>query len=214
MKAHQSPASNGADEESYEAVPYAELLSRGHDEGLARVRTSLHQVPTEDNGRLAIVKAEIETSKGLFEAYGDADPTSVEERFVPHLIRVAETRAKARALRDAVNCGIASLEELDGTSETTNGGPGPGASMRQAFGLPVRSQRSPAPPRRSPERSAPQSPPPGEDGPMSEAQRRYLFRILAGHGYKGRDAEDFLRQKLGVAQLSLATRNEASTLID
>src|SRR6267143_5837797 len=101
---------------SKEVVLYAGLLSQAHEEGLARVRTSILQIPTEENGRLAIIKAEVETSKGLFEAIGDASPESVGEDLAPHLIRVAETRAKARALRDAVNVGVVSFEELDGAS--------------------------------------------------------------------------------------------------
>src|SRR5882762_7647593 len=99
---------------SKEVILYAGLLSQAHEEGLARVRTSILQIPTEENGRLAIIKAEVETSKGLFEAIGDACPENVEDFLAPHLIRVSETRAKARALRDAVNVGVVSFEELDG----------------------------------------------------------------------------------------------------
>lgn len=49
---------------------------------------------------------------------------------------------------------------------------------------------------------------------MSESQRRYLFRILAGHGYEGKKAEEFLRNKLGVPNLTGASRQDASALID
>jgi hypothetical protein len=54
----------------------------------------------------------------------------------------------------------------------------------------------------------------GADGPMSEAQRRYLFRLLAGQGYQGAAAEDYLRERFGVQQIARASRSAASALID
>jgi len=86
-----------------EVVTYQGLLSKAHEEGLVRVKTALLQIPAGDNGQVAIAKAEVETSKGVFEGLGDASPENVNSFIVPHLIRMAETRAKARALRDAVN---------------------------------------------------------------------------------------------------------------
>ena len=97
-----------------EVVTYQGLLSKAHEEGLKAIRTSLIQVPSDENARTAIAKAEVETEKGCFEALGDASPESVTSFLTPHLIRMAETRAKARALRDAVNVGVVSFEELDG----------------------------------------------------------------------------------------------------
>ncbi len=63
---------------------------------------------------MAIVRAVVETSKGTFTGIGDAGPENVNRMIRPHIIRMAETRAKARALRDAVNIGIVTLEELGG----------------------------------------------------------------------------------------------------
>ena len=57
-----------------EVVTYQGLLSKAHDEGLKAVRTSLLQVPSDENSRTAIAKAEVETEKGRFEAIGDASP--------------------------------------------------------------------------------------------------------------------------------------------
>ena len=49
---------------------------------------------------------------------------------------------------------------------------------------------------------------------MSEAQRRYLFRLLAGQGYKGKAAEEYLYAELDVRSLNQVTRVRASELID
>ena len=86
-----------------DVVLYAGLLSQAHDEGLAKVKTEILQISTDENDRLAIVKAEVETAKGLFEAQGDVCPESVDDFLAAHLIRVAETRAKAHVLRGSVN---------------------------------------------------------------------------------------------------------------
>src|SRR5689334_15712607 len=93
-------------------VLYAGLLDQAHREGLKRITTKVVQAPTDDNGQLAIVHAEVETEKGIFSGIGDASPQNVGRMIAPHLLRMAETRAKARALRDAINVGTTALEEL------------------------------------------------------------------------------------------------------
>src|SRR5258708_27298654 len=135
---------------SKEVVLYAGLLSQAHEEGLTRIRTSILQIPTEENGRLAIIKAEVETAKGLFEAIGDASPESVGDDLAPHLIRVAETRAKARALRDAVNVGVVSFEELDGVSLDRDSNPGSGAAPAATTRSPRHSGNAATTPSRPP----------------------------------------------------------------
>src|SRR5919206_3315131 len=93
-------------------VLYAGLLDMAHERGLKAVTTTLVQIPNELNGNVAICHATVETEQGTFTGLGDASPGNVNRMMSPHLIRMAETRAKARALRDAVNVGVTALEEL------------------------------------------------------------------------------------------------------
>lgn len=88
------------------------LLHLAHQEGLNKVKTQLIQTPQPENNFLAIVHAEVETNKGVFTGLGDASPESVNKNVAPHLIRLAETRALARALRFAINIGMTTVEEL------------------------------------------------------------------------------------------------------
>jgi len=93
-------------------VLFEGLLDLAHREGLRRVETELLQAPTPENGLLAIVRAQVETDKGMFSGIGDASPESVNRMMAPHIVRLAETRAFARALRFAVNIGMTTYEEL------------------------------------------------------------------------------------------------------
>jgi len=99
-------------------VLYAGLLDVAHGQGLRAIRTKLLQVPSEENGQMAIVQAEVETDRGAFSGIGDASPANVARNMITCVIRLAETRAKARALRDAVNVGVTAFEELGEADET------------------------------------------------------------------------------------------------
>lgn len=126
-------------------VLYAGLLDQAHREGLKRISTRVVQAPTDDNGQLAIVHAEVETEKGVFSGIGDASPQNVGRMIAPHLTRMAETRAKARALRDAINVGTTALEELADIEEeihhaaqprTAQAGPATARPVRTLTALP------------------------------------------------------------------------------
>lgn len=93
-------------------VLYAGLLEEAHARGLRSIETELLQVPSPENGELAIARAVVRTEDGKYTGIGDASPQNVGRMIAPHIIRMAETRAKARALRDAINVGVASIEEL------------------------------------------------------------------------------------------------------
>lgn len=101
-------------------VLYEGLLDEAHQQGLKRISTTLIQIPHDDNGNMAVVHAEVETDKGVYSGIGDANPQNVNRMIVPHLLRMAETRAKARALRDAVNVGVAAVEELTDYDEPSD----------------------------------------------------------------------------------------------
>lgn len=99
-------------------VLYAGLLDLAHSQGLRRIQTQLIQVPGDENGHTAIVRAEVETDRGTFSGIGDANPSNVGRAMLNCTIRLAETRAKARALRDAVNVGVTAFEELGDADES------------------------------------------------------------------------------------------------
>jgi hypothetical protein len=114
-------------------VVYAGLLSEAHERGLLAIETQVLQLPTEENGHTAVARAVVRMKDGsYFEEHGDANPRNVGARIATALIRMALTRAKGRALRDAVNVGVAMFEELPDLEEATaaNGHRTPHAAAR------------------------------------------------------------------------------------
>jgi hypothetical protein len=98
-----------------ELVLYAGLLDLAHQKGLVKMKVEILQNPTAENGHLAIVRALAESRLGeAFMDVGDAAPANCGSKVVQHLLGLASTRAKARALRDFTNLGMACLEELGG----------------------------------------------------------------------------------------------------
>lgn len=202
-----------------EVATYAGLLAKAHEEGLKKIETVLIQFPADTNGFTAICSALVVTEKGSFTGIGDANPENVNRRIVPHLIRMAETRAKARALRDAVNIGVVALEELGGEeSEAPIGAP-----ARLAVAMPSKVRPFP----RTVERQAPEpnqarrtSPQPSSAAStmhgagMTENQRRWLYRALADRGFEGEEATAALCEAAEVRSVGDVSKATASSLID
>ena len=95
---------------------YAGLLDLAHKVGLSKIESEMLSCTP---GKLVIFKATITMNLGtpkeqVFVGHGDATPTNVNSLIAQHMIRMAETRAIARALRSATNTGMAALEELGG----------------------------------------------------------------------------------------------------
>lgn len=197
-----------------EVVTYPGLLSKAHEEGLKEIRTSLVQPPTKENGMTAIAKALVVTEKGSFEGLGDASPENVNSFIVPHLIRMAETRAKARSLRDAVNIGIVSFEEIDGEHLSSANGEVRPLDRAAAFPIPRERGNGDTGNGRTRRPAAASKPSGHGDEKMTEPQRRYLFRILAGQGLEGEAAHEYLLDLLQVESLKEVSKAKATETID
>jgi len=103
-------------------VLYAGVLDLATQKGLLKLEVELLQYPTKDNGKEAICRAVAEGKNGeVFSDIGDANPKNCTPMIAKHLIRMASTRAKGRALRDMCNIGIACLEELDSLDDIVGG---------------------------------------------------------------------------------------------
>lgn len=210
-----------------DVVTYAGLLNLGHDNGLKRIDTQLLQVPSETNDFTAVFAATVETEKGIFKCHGDANPDNVNSRIAPHIIRMAETRAKARALRDAVNIGVVSLEELGMESN------GELARLSsEASNLSAQSENGQEAPTngigrkkrngRNGSKETPESKPESASAPstssqsekITDAQRRYIFRLLAERGIEGDQASQQLIDLAGVSSSGEVTRAKASEIIE
>ncbi|MBM4305370.1 MAG: SWIM zinc finger family protein [Deltaproteobacteria bacterium] len=99
-------------------VKYAGLLDLAHQKKMASLETEIIQYPTQENEKTAICKAHAKTAFGeSFIDVGDANPASCNSKVSRHLIRMASTRAKARALRDLTNIGMTCMEELGDLDE-------------------------------------------------------------------------------------------------
>lgn len=105
-----------------EYILFEGLLEIAHAEwDLAGIETNMVQFPSEANEREAIVHAVVRTKDGMtFSGYGDASVKNVGKMIVPHIIRMAETRAIGRALRFLTGFGTVfeELGEVDFSKES------------------------------------------------------------------------------------------------
>lgn len=216
--------------ERKEVVTCKGLLHLAHGERLSNVRSRLVQLPTKENGETAIVLVRVSTSRGVFSGIGDANPRNVNARIAPAFIRMAETRALARALRAALDVGAVAIEELE--EELSFAERERPAQRAPTNGQPAQSTHDdPAHKDRAPERrpnghGSPDTPPrtngggydrgasSGPDAPMSDAQKRLLFRIAFEQGHEGDKARAWLHTELGVDSLGKVSRRAASAFID
>lgn len=213
-------------------VLFAGLMEEAHERGLRGIDTELLQLPSDENAHTAVAKATVEMDDGhTFSGLGDASPENVSRSIAVHLIRMAETRAKARALGDAVNVGATALEEL---SDGDDAPPGSSHSAGEnATGSGTRSGPHPIPQNASRVRQGARRSPgprPAEEDGQSKDTTASSSRRSGGRSGKARKSQVDLLETLAVElrgeggvkrleerigkSLSDLTRGEADEWID
>lgn len=113
----QPRAKSGNKKFTDDLTSFEDLLNKAHqDFECFSIKTDV--VSIDHESKSAVFKARIEMMKKsganqVFEAYGDADQENCAELVKKHYIRMAETRAIARALRWATNNAKAAIEETE-----------------------------------------------------------------------------------------------------
>lgn len=102
-----------------EYINYEGLRLLGQIIGIKRLQVHPVQIPSADNGMLAVCAAVLEGDNGaVYSDVGDASPDNCSKMTQKHLVRMAATRAKARVLRDYVGVDAPAFEELISDSDT------------------------------------------------------------------------------------------------
>ena len=90
-------------------VRFEGLLAMAHERGLVALETTVVTVTSD----WAVCQSTARVQDGrVFTDIGDASPTNVKKHLAPHFVRMAATRASARALRRALNIDAVAVEEL------------------------------------------------------------------------------------------------------
>jgi hypothetical protein len=214
--------------EGKDFVLYAGLLDLAHQKGMTSMEVEILQFPNKDNGNQAIVKAFAESKLGeTFSDIGDADPTNCTYKVAKHILRMASTRAKARALRDFTNIGMTCLEELGDINEVIGEeNPKPantglkvvkrgknnetaknnGEPKTPSETPPVESKKTPAKTQTKKNEPA-ENPTPAVTGPepkCSEAQKRAIYNLSRRRGISVEELQKLCQEAYGVTLENLS----------
>jgi len=173
--------------ENKDFVQFAGLLDLGHQKGIAQIEVDPIQLPTAENGNFAVCKATVVSKTGeSFTDVGDANQQNCSSKVGKHLLRMASTRAIARALRSFTNIGMTCLEELADLSDLAGGdnGNSKGKTVKQPERKPKVMPKEEKP--EQPKAKAPDRPPNkgNETGPAVEQKEAALPNASDGNGKK------------------------------
>lgn len=228
--------------EGREFVKYPGLLDLGHQKGISQIEVEVVQLPTADNGHFAVCKASVVSKTGeSFVDIGDANPNNCSSKVSKHILRMASTRAIARALRSFTNIGMTCLEELDfndliGNGSETSRPRISKPSDKKARGNPkVKVPAEPYPPsvvsdptngngddpkaRKKPTEPNKQEPSPEPNKTqslsvptMSEAQKRAIFNLSRRRGISVEELGKMAFEAYGM-ELEMLSSKDASSFI-
>lgn len=193
-------------------VLYAGVLDLATQTGLQKLEVELLQYPTKENGFEAICRAVAEGSNGeVFSDVGDANPNNCNPMIAKHLIRMASTRAKGRALRDMCNISIACLEELESMDDVIGSDKAKKTTPKKAATKlkPVISEKKT---KTEKVQSSTKTDPDPNEPSISDAQRRAIFNLSRRRGISLEDLETMSRERYAVAVENLKSK-EASSFI-
>jgi hypothetical protein len=218
--------------EGRDFVLYSGLLDLAHQKGLLKIEVEPLQYPTKENGYFAICKATAASKFGeIFIDAGDANPSNCNSKVSKHLLRMASTRAKARALRDMTNIGLTALEELGDLDEVLGDDAGDNGKARKVSQKKIAKASEPQPAQEaktekgngsnggSVEKSvkAQADPPKKESKPesvakMSTAQKNAIYNLSRRRGISVEELENMAKQTYGGPLESLSS-SDASAFI-
>ena len=93
---------------------FEDLLTEAHKQFISTLNIRTEMIEVSFEKKTALFKCMVDVGGRVFEAHGDASEESVTtDTIKPHFIRMAETRAIARALRWATNNAKVAKEETD-----------------------------------------------------------------------------------------------------
>ena len=207
-------------------VLYAGVLDLATQKGLLKLEVTLLQFPTKDNGQEAICAAIAEDKNGkVFSDIGDANPGNCTPMIAKHLIRMASTRAKGRALRDMCNIGITCLEEIGDIDDVI-----PGKNNRKPAQKKTAPKAKPAATKKKAEEKKPEpkveketkstkakepvkdSKSEQDEPPMSEAQKRAIFNLSRRRGISVEDLERLVMEDYGALLDNLSVADASSMI--
>lgn len=209
-------------------VVYAGLLSMAHEKGIKTLRVQLMQYPTKENGMEAVCRATLESYNGeVYSEIGHACKSNVNYMVAEHILHMSATRSKARVMRDYVNVGLTSLEEISDFDNVIGGEDSKKTTRKKAApkAKPAATKKKPETESQAPEKtikkdekvtkSSEKVNSKDKDAPvMSEAQKRAIMNLSRRRGISVADLENRIIEDYGCTIDSLSSEDASQFIRD